>query len=532
MKAATTKHIYSLLYGGLLFACAFPGMNMFYDRWNTPKRLCTLFVAGLIAIFTAIYLATRKKEKGYGHFELWSEAVAGVAALECLYALFALCRYPATWQLGITGTFDNPAGLAFFLCASLPFSFALLSVYKTDKGRKAFYTAVCLLIAATIPLTHSRTGLICLAAYILTAIAHYGKPHMRIRWKLAIPVVALTGASVLFFKSGSTSGRMFILGRTWELIRENPWTGYGTGGFNKEYMNKQADFFKQHPDSPAAMLADETGHPLNEFAYLWVEHGIAAPLALLLLPAGLCYILRHRKDMPSLTASCTLIPLLLFSLFSYPFRYPMAWVTVGWCAGIAAENRLRVLLRRKVLKSLAILGLFSAGIGMETYLVRELPWEKDWGHASREALKGKGKKMMPEYARLYTHYAHHPEFLYNYAAELFQTGYPEEALHMALACRKLWSKYNLELLTGDICRELRKYEEAIRHYKSAAYMCPVRFAPLEGLYYAYKNTGDFSRADSIALTIQQKDIKVPSYDVERIKKEIRPEKQHILQNTP
>ena len=63
-------------------------------------------------------------------------------------------------------------------------------------------------------------------------------------------------------------------------------------------------------------------------------------------------------------------------------------------------------------------------------------------------------------------------------------------------------------------------------------MCPVRFAPLEGLYYAYKNTGDFSRADSIALTIQQKDIKVPSYDVERIKKEIRPEKQHILQNTP
>ena len=63
-------------------------------------------------------------------------------------------------------------------------------------------------------------------------------------------------------------------------------------------------------------------------------------------------------------------------------------------------------------------------------------------------------------------------------------------------------------------------------------MCPVRFAPLEGLYYAYRNIGDTIRTDSIAQFIQQKKVKIPSYDVERIKKEIKPKNELMFQNAP
>ena len=122
MKRMVMKNVYILLYGGLLFACAFPSMTLFYDQCNTPKWLCTLFMAGLLAVCTAIYYGIkRKRPTGFCHFEAWSEATAMAITLESLYALVSLFKYPATWQLGIAGTFDNPAGLALFLCSLLPF---------------------------------------------------------------------------------------------------------------------------------------------------------------------------------------------------------------------------------------------------------------------------------------------------------------------------------------------------------------------------------------------------------------------------
>lgn len=127
--------------------------------------------------------------------------------------------------------------------------------------------------------------------------------------------------------------------------------------------------------------------------------------------------------------------------------------------------------------------------------------------------------MMPVYGRLYRHYSRNPYFLYNYAAEQFYAGCFASALETARECRVYWSSYNLELLTGDICRHSGRYEEAISHYLQAGNMCPVRFAPLEGLYHAYKDSGDTRKADSVSAVIRRKKVKVPSSDVVRIKAE-------------
>lgn len=222
MKRMVMKNVYILLYGGLLFACAFPSMTLFYDQCNTPKWLCTLFMAGLLAVCTAIYYGIkRKRPTGFCHFEAWSEATAMAITLESLYALVSLFKYPATWQLGIAGTFDNPAGLALFLCSLLPFPLGIVLQRPADKGKKVIYMTVILLATVTLLLTHSRTGILCLAAYVLMGISSSGKCSTRLGWKIIIPVITLAGCFALFFKSGSTSGRMFILERTWELIRES-----------------------------------------------------------------------------------------------------------------------------------------------------------------------------------------------------------------------------------------------------------------------------------------------------------------------
>lgn len=89
-----------------------------------------------------------------------------------------------------------------------------------------------------------------------------------------------------------------------------------------------------------------------------------------------------------------------------------------------------------------------------------------------------------------------------------------------LISRKHWASYNLELLSGDICRQLERYGDALFHYRWASLMCPVRFAPLEGMYHVYRERGDNLRADSVSAVIRAKKIKVLSSEVIRIKEEI------------
>ena len=83
----------------------------------------------------------------------------------------------------------------------------------------------------------------------------------------------------------------------------------------------------------------------------------------------------------------------------------------------------------------------------------------------------------------------------------------------------------MELLAGDAYRHLQQHKDALRHYENAMWMCPVRFAPLEGMMQVYMDNGDKLRADSMAQVILSKPVKVPSPQVEEIKrkaKEYRP----------
>lgn len=46
------------------------------------------------------------------------------------------------------------------------------------------------------------------------------------------------------------------------MIKHEPFTGYGVGGFSAHYMDYQAQYFKEHPDSQFAILADNIKSPL------------------------------------------------------------------------------------------------------------------------------------------------------------------------------------------------------------------------------------------------------------------------------
>ena len=86
----------------------------------------------------------------------------------------------------------------------------------------------------------------------------------------------------------------------------------------------QGRYFAGHPESGYAWLADEVRHPLNEFALLWVDYGVAAPCVLLVCFVSVVVGLVRRKERFPSVCACSLFALFLFSCFSYPFKYPLS----------------------------------------------------------------------------------------------------------------------------------------------------------------------------------------------------------------
>jgi len=65
------------------------------------------------------------------------------------------------------------------------------------------------------------------------------------------------------------------------MIKDKPLTGHGYGGFKANYMNYQARFFEEYPNSNYAMLAGNVNRPFNEYLLLLTDYGCLGFILLL-----------------------------------------------------------------------------------------------------------------------------------------------------------------------------------------------------------------------------------------------------------
>lgn len=500
--------------------CYLPPIYLFTDAHLLPKwYLCLLGVA-VTGMLAAVALWRGRQNWWDGEtLSFVCKVFTLTTALECLCV--AVCIVREGLRLGgEAGTLDNPAELSLHLCVVLPMTGWLLVHSEGWKWRLAYGTAA-VLSAAVLWLTQSRTGLICLALDGIVGLWMWMRRsvHRRcLRWGLhgavVVAVLVSTFVYVTSHKTDSTSGRAFILSRSWELVKEHPIIGHGHRGFEREYMLRQADFFREHPDSEYAVLADEIRHPLNEFLYVWVNYGVVAPvalLALLLLPLWQ----RWRGDKKMQPFLLPMTAILVFSFFSYPFYYPIAWLTVGVSVLYAIRRALNRWQQRKVFPYLLlVLSLTVIGFTVND-AVHEHGWYRAYRHSFRE------DSALMEYEDLYPYFRRNHVFLYSYAMASFKRKDLDRAKVLIDECGPLWSGYNRELLAGDICYYMEEYPDAITHYEMAQAMCPVRFAPLEGLYKVYDAIGDENPRKKVADQIATKQIKVNSLDIMRIKRRCR-----------
>lgn len=489
-------------------SCYLPAVFLFTDTLLLPKwYLCMLSVALLLILYTwakrqQIEVPTPWLLTTFQRSFLW------VSYAECLYVLVLVCTQGVP-EAGVTGTFDNPAGLSLNLCVAL----AIVAQRLKRKRVKAYGWVCCIVIMAVLLLTKSRTGLLCVTSLgLIYLYRHFLSRHSSVHKRhflYTLTFIIMAGCCTTLFlkKKDSTSGRTFILKRSIELAMEHPLKGHGRRGFEREYMLRQADFFRKNPNCDYALLADEVHHPLNEFLYLWINFGIGAALGLALLmamPYFLFFRFRFRQ------MKIVLLPLLIiiiFSCFSYPFHYPVTWLVLG--------TVLPLLPRWKMphgLYMMPLVGCFLIG-----YIAVDATIEHFWERAYSHSYGSNRATSLTEYENLHGYMLRNPLFLYNYAMTAYRLHHFQRAYMLIGECTLYWNGYNRELLAGDICRNLQKYEEAIHHYKTAKAMCPVRYAPLEGLYRTYNAIGNEEERENVAIEIAHGKVKVNSPTIDRIK---------------
>ena len=497
--------------------CYLSPIYLFTDAHLLPKWYLCLIGLAVTGVLVAVVGWHGKRLALHGEVcGFVCKVFTLTTTLECLWVVVCIVNHGFR-QGGEVGTLGNPVELALHLCVVLPMTVQLV---WQSKGWcwKVVYGMTVVLLVGILWLTQSRTGLICLAFDLVIGLWVWVYKYIRQKllcWGLygVIVVAMLAGVSayVASHKKDSTSGRAFILQRSWTLVKEHPFMGHGHRGFEREYMLRQADYFKENSGSEYAQLADEIRHPLCEFVYVWVNYGVVAPialLALLLLPLWQWWH-GDKKMQPFLLP---MLAILVFSCFSYPFYYPIAWLSVGVSVLYAIRSTLHCWQQQKVFPYLLL--VFSLVIFGITVIdaVQEHRWYQAYRHSFRDdaALK--------EYEDLHPYFHRNHVFLYSYAMASFKRKDLDKAKQMIAECGQHWSGYNRELLAGDICYYRNEYSDAITHYEMAHAMCPVRFAPLEGLYKVYDKTNDAPHRKEIADQIASKQVKVNSLDVMRIKR--------------
>lgn len=517
MKEFVTAYILITITGGVLITS-----GRFYDMYNEPKFCVTIIALLLLFMFCCLIkccVCTLYECLRSRLFAIGLSVLCLILSLHAILQFFFII--PSHSLFRITGTFDNPSGYALIQSLLFPFPLSLCLV-KHEKVLVKFLAILAIvLVSLSIILSGSRCGILACCASFLIMMRTNNRLQDRIKRHKVLTVICLLlmvlSCLILYFmKQESADGRILVWQVCLDMIKVHPLSGYGFHGFENSYMDCQAEYFKQHPDSPYTMLADNITHPYNEFLLITVNFGILGLVVIVCLVSLLVFGLLKSKNNMCRTWMAVITSLLIFSTFSYPFNYPQAWLFLLLTIIFAIPD--------KKVKSLAHLSyvrypLVVAFILLLCLSVRHSYLNMCWTEISRRALAGQTERMLPYYEEMLPQMSNNPMFLYNYAAELNYAEKYTESLEITKACTKIYNDYDIQLLLADNQENTGDLEASINTYRHASYMIPCRFIPLDGLMRVYQKRGDIACADSVARMIQQKHVKVSSSVVDNIKKQ-------------
>jgi O-antigen polymerase len=560
-----------------------------------------------LAIIIFIRQSSSKPEYTWGVISIWLVIVL----LQALMGLMQLHGKTTSNHslFNITGTFHNPGPFAGFVVSALPLALGVILVLQHDySGKKyrnlklwkwpikvhdnAFYLqkaitclgyGVIIALLLVIPATRSRAAWIAGLAgcsYVLwkhPVLAGYRYKitsffkRMPFFPRLAVLILSFTlllsaGTGLYFIKQGSASGRLLMWKVTWELVKEKPLFGYGSGSFNALYMPAQSRWFESGKGTHGqVMVAGSPQAPFNELIGLWLEKGLVG----ILLVAGMLFFIFYRgtarpgtegkspvtaldglkncqlkkSRQPHLVSGNpygdkesarstktflsgnttirvalegTLISILVFGLFSYPFGISSFILQLVVVTALLGGFSKTVLLIGSGKLPALWPGLLAAFI-LLVLIVHFIPQRvnhykalETWRNAERLYSFTSYNTAVTEYQKALPALSKNGLFLQMYGKALSMDGQHQRSLEILELASGYYNSHILCNAIGDSHKALGNFQAAEAAYIESSLMMPVMLLPRYLLAKLYHESGQHEKARQTAKEVINSPVKVES----------------------
>ncbi len=538
-------------------------INQFFVANYAWTSLHTLVSIGL----ALIYLIVRTSKQNMPKLVLFSMVVA--ATFQAAYGTLQLYGiFPSNHSaFNSTGGFFNPGPFAGYLGFVFPIAlvlylfktpilynegtpkrikrlFSILNLklkrfsnneVKVDQvNLLKFFTIVTMaLMLIIIPALRSRASWIAIGAsvsYVVlkkynvrTIIVKYLNTKFKIVFAVLFFILQLTSLflGMYHFKKDSADGRMLIWKVTAGMVNDKPFTGHGHETFKAQYMEGQASFFANNPDSEYEMVADDNSYAFNEFLKITFETGLIGLLLALLIVFQFFFTKTTEKsNITNIAARAGVLSILVFSFFSYPNEILPVKLNFILLLGLLATSfkQLKTIELTRFIPVCSIAVVLLIGF---PFLIKVHRSYKDWNSANIIYHLELYEDSIEEFEKAYPVQKHNGSFLINYGKALSMAGEHERAIEVLNKSNKYLTNTILYTALGDSYKALGENQNAEQAYMHAHYMIPSRFYPLYLLAKLYDEMGQKDLVVKIATEVLEQKVKIESTAVAEIKEEMK-----------
>lgn len=341
---------------------------------------------------------------------------------------------------------------------------------------------------------------------------------------IAILLLAGIGTGMYLLKKGSADGRMLMWKVSAKAITENPWTGAGGGHFAGIFGQAQAEYFASGQGSEQEeLVAGSPEYGFNEYLQISVEYGVLGLLLLLAIAGSVIWQAAHSRRQGTTAVIGSLSALLIFALFSYPFRV-MPLCTLGILLLALAVSRLPIPGKSGNLNIWVVRGTLFVLLGTSLWLIRDRKeiqqTYRKWAEEKTYFNMNIFEETVDNYRELYPILKTEPVFLFEFGQCLSKTGKYEESNRILSEGIRYSGDPMFYNIMGKNHQALKQYQQAETAFQQAIWMVPHRLYPYYLKAKMYFESGQTEKAVEAARQLIAKEPKVMSEAVKEMKQEL------------
>jgi len=478
-------------------------------------------VIEIFAVLAYFYVRYQRfAEKELNHAMVCIISIGLLVALKAVIQVIGVDEYYLE-RLNVKGNFSNANVFSAYLVALIPIAIYML---KWKDKISLWLSALCigyiLICTFLISFLFSRIAIFTLLILIVISYSQHFKEGFIKRWAVISGLVVFM-IFLCMAKSESSRGRVLIWKVSSGIIKENFWLGVGSGGFEANYNNYQARYFRINHNLKEIKLADETYYAFNDFLQLQAESGIVGSIIVISIIAYILVNLYKSRKLKNINNSFVPFCLVIFSvlimgLVGYPFQeysikllcYVVLAILVNTVYPIYGQHNNKIF-------RLGFYCIISATIVF--YCSYKYNKIEQWIKIST----GSNADSLEKYNLLYPSLKTNSYFLLDYSQKLTLADQDTLSIKMLKEAAKMLSCLSIEMSLGDYYYQISDYKKAENNYVTACNMVPNRFRTKYTLYQFYKNIGQINKSKKIGMEILKMPEKIPSVEVDLIKEEIQ-----------